>query len=134
MIIIFIIFDMVMKMNKKTLDDINQNIAATEELIGNYENKKEEIKSNPIPSWQLYSCEIIGGSSVTAIVSMNMLDLGAMIIGCMGGAAIGALVPYIVKQIKIGDLNYQIFMNSLIIKDLEKEKSKVSEKVKILHK
>ena len=125
---------MVMKMHKKSLDKINQNIAATEKLIQEYENKKEKIKLKPIPSWQLYSCEIIGGSSAMGIVSMNMLDLGAMIIGCMGGAVLGALTPYIVKQIKIGDLNYQIFMNGLIIKDLEKEKVQVSEKVKTLHK
>lgn len=125
---------MVMKMHKKSLDKIDQNIAATEKLIQEYENKKEEIKLKPIPSWQLYSCEIIGESSAMGIVSMNMLDLGAMIIGCMGGAVLGALTPYIVKQIKIGDLNYQIFMNGLIIKDLEKEKVQVSEKVKTLHK
>ena len=125
---------MVMKMHKKSLDKIDQNIAATEKLIQEYENKKEEIKLKPIPSWQLYSCEIIGESSAMGIVSMNMLDLGAMIIGCMGGAVLGALTPYIVKQIKIGDLNYQIFMNGLIIKDLEKEKVQVSEKVKALHK
>ena len=121
-------------MHKKSLDKIDQNIAATEKLIQEYENKKEEIKLKPIPSWQLYSCEIIGESSAMGIVSMNMLDLGAMIIGCMGGAVLGALTPYIVKQIKIGDLNYQIFMNGLIIKDLEKEKVQVSEKVKTLHK
>ena len=125
---------MVMKMHKKSLDKIDQNIAATEKLIQEYENKKEEIKLKPIPSWQLYSCEIIGESSAMGIVSMNMLDLGAMIIGCMGGAVLGALTPYIIKQIKIGDLNYQIFMNGLIIKDLEKEKAQVSEKVKTLHK
>lgn len=125
---------MVMKMHKKSLDKIDQNIAATEKLIQEYENKKEEIKLKSIPSWQLYSCEIIGESSAMGIVSMNMLDLGAMIIGCMGGAVLGALTPYIVKQIKIGDLNYQIFMNGLIIKDLEKEKVQVSEKVKTLHK
>lgn len=125
---------MVMKMHKKSLDKIDQNIAATEKLIQEYENKKEEIKLKPIPSWQLYSCEIIGESSAMGIVSMNMLDLGAMIIGCMGGAVLGALTPYIIKQIKIGDLNYQIFMNGLIIKDLEKEKVQVSEKVKTLHK
>ena len=123
-----------MKMHKKSLDKIDQNIAATEKLIQEYENKKEEIKLKPIPSWQLYSCEIIGESSAMGIVSMNMLDLGAMIIGCMGGAVLGALTPYIVKRIKIGDLNYQIFMNGLIIKDLEKEKAQVSEKVKTLHK
>ncbi len=121
-------------MHKKSLDKIDQNIAATEKLIQEYENKKEEIKLKPIPSWQLYSCEIIGESSAMGIVSMNMLDLGAMIIGCMGGAVLGALTPYIIKQIKIGDLNYQIFMNGLIIKDLEKEKAQVSEKVKTLHK
>lgn len=125
---------MVMKMHKKSLDKIDQNIAATEKLIQEYENKKEEIKLKSIPSWQLYSCEIIGESSAMGIVSMNMLDLGAMIIGCMGGAVLGALTPYIIKQIKIGDLNYQIFMNGLIIKDLEKEKVQVSEKVKTLHK
>lgn len=121
-------------MHKKSLDKIDQNIAATEKLIQEYENKKEEIKLKPIPSWQLYSCEIIGESFAMGIVSMNMLDLGAMIIGCMGGAVLGALTPYIIKQIKIGDLNYQIFMNGLIIKDLEKEKVQVSEKVKTLHK
>lgn len=123
-----------MKMHKKSLDKIDQNIVATEELIKKYKNIKEEIILASVPSWKLYSCEIIGGSVAMAIVSMNMLDLGAMIIGGMGGATLGALTPYIVKQIKIGDLNYQIFMNGLIIKDLEKEKVQVSEKVKTLHK
>ena len=121
-------------MNTKTLNNINQNIVATEELIERYENEKEKIKSKVVPAWQLYSGEIIGCSFAIAIVSANILDLGAMIIGGMGGAAIGASVPYIVKQIKIGDLNYQIFTNGLILKNLEKEKSKVCEKVKILHK
>ena len=90
-------------MNTKTLNNINQNIVVTEELIERYENEKEKIKSKVVPAWQLYSCEIIGCSFAIAIVSANILDLGAMIIGVMGGAAIGASVPYIVKQIKIGD-------------------------------
>ena len=104
-------------MNTKTLNNINQNIVATEELIERYENEKEKIKSKVVPAWQLYSGEIIGCSFAIAIVSANILDLGAMIIGVMGGAAIGASVPYIVKQIKIGDLNYQIFTNGLIYSD-----------------
>ena len=68
------------------------------------------------------------------MMGTHMLDLGALTIAGIGGAVIGTLIPYIVRQIKIGDLNYQIFMNNLIIKDLKKQKKEVSEKVKILHK
>lgn len=121
-------------MQKKSLDKINQNIVATENLIEKYENKKEKIKLSSVPSWQLYSGEIIGGCSAMAIISMHTLDLGTMLLGCVGGLFAGTLAPYIVKQIKIGDLNYQIFMNNLIIKDLEKEKKDVSEKVKTFYK
>ncbi len=121
-------------MKKKSLKKINRNIEATEQLIEEYENKKEELKLKPVKNLQIYSGLIIGESAGIAIMSSNLLDLGVMVIGGLAGGAIGALTPYIIKQIKIGELDYQIFMNGLIMKDLEKEKAEVSGKVKTLNK
>ena len=47
---------------------------------------------------------------------------------------VGYTLPYIVKKIKILDIDYQIFINKSIVKDLEKERLKQLEKVKTLQK
>ena len=121
-------------MYKKSLNKIEQNIDATQSLIDKYKSKKNELKSIQLKNSHIYLCEIAGTVVSIVLVSMNLLDLGAITIAGIGGGLAGAFTPYTIKQIRIGDLNYQIYMNSLIIKDLEREKDQVSEKVKTLHK
>lgn len=121
-------------MHKKTLYEIDQNIGAIKLWTERYETKKEKIKLRPVKTSHVCLCEAVGMMTGMAIMGTNLLDLGALIVAGMGGAAVGALTPYIVKQIKIGDLNYQIFTNNLIMKDLEKEKAEAEGKVKKLYK
>ena len=48
-----------------------------------------------------------------------------MIIGGMAGGLIGSSIPYVIRQVKIGDLNYQIYMNNLILNDLDEKREKI---------
>ena len=123
-----------MKMQEKSLDKISQNIESVQLWTDKFEDKKEKLQLIPVKASHICLCEVAGITVGIAMMGTHMLDLGALTIAGIGGAVIGTLIPYIVRQIKIGDLNYQIFMNNLIIKDLKKQKKEVREKVKIINK
>ena len=107
------------------LKQINQNIIATDSLIRGYEDKKEEIKMRPYKNSHFYLSVFIGTAAGMFIASTCTLDSGAMIIGGMAGGLIGSSIPYVIRQVKIGDLNYQIYMNNLILNDLDEKREKI---------
>ena len=121
-------------MYKKSVEHINQNIDAANELIQNYEQKRESLKEKPLKDSHIYMGGAAGTMAGIVTAGSYVLDSGAMIIAGIFGGLAGASIPYVIKQIKIGELNYQIYMNGLIMKDLEKEKTEVSGNVKTLHK
>ena len=107
------------------LKEIDQNIIATDSLIQRYENKKEEIKMRPYKNLHFYLSVFTGTVAGMFIASASTLDSGAMIIGGMAGGLISTSIPYVIRQIKLGDLNYQIYMNNLILNDLDKKREKI---------
>ena len=107
------------------LKEIDQNIIATDSLIQRYENKKEEIKMRPYKNSHFYLSVFAGTVAGMFIASASTLDSGAMIIGGMAGGLISTSIPYVIRQIKLGDLNYQIYMNNLILNDLDKKREKI---------
>lgn len=107
------------------LKEIDQNIIATDSLIQRYENKKEEIKMRPYKNSHFYLSVFTGIVAGMFIASASTLDSGAMIIGVMAGGLISTSIPYVIRQIKLGDLNYQIYMNNLILNDLDKKREKI---------
>lgn len=107
------------------LKEIDQNIIATDSLIQRYENKKEEIKMRPYKNSHFYLSVFTGIVAGMFIASASTLDSGAMIIGGMAGGLISTSIPYVIRQIKLGDLNYQIYMNNLILNDLDKKREKI---------
>ena len=107
------------------LKEIDQNIIATDSLIQRYENKKEEIKIRPYKNSHFYLSVFTGIVAGMFIASASTLDSGAMIIGVMAGGLISTSIPYVIRQIKLGDLNYQIYMNNLILNDLDKKREKI---------
>ena len=82
----------------------------------------------PYKNSHIYLGVFVGCAAGIVITTTQILDSGAMIIGGMAGGLIGASIPYIIRQIKIGDLNYQIYMNNLILDDLDKKKEKILQK------
>ena len=107
------------------LKEIDQNIIATDSLIQRYENKKEEIKMRPYKNSHFYLSVFTGIVAGMFIASASTLDSGAMIIGGMAGGLISTSIPYVIRQIKLGDLNYQIYMNNLILNDLDEKREKI---------
>ncbi len=107
------------------LKEIDQNIIATDSLIQRYENKKEEIKMRPYKNSHFYLSVFTGIVAGMFIASASTLDSGAMIIGGMAGGLISTSIPYVIRQIKLGDLIYQIYMNNLILNDLDKKREKI---------
>ena len=107
------------------LKKFDQNIIATDSLIQRYENKKEEIKMRPYKNSHFYLSVFTGTVAGMFIASASTLDSGAMIIGGMAGGLISTSIPYVIRQIKLGDLNYQIYMNNLILNDLDKKREKI---------
>ena len=107
------------------LKEIDQNIIATDSLIQRYENKKEEIKMRPYKNSHFYLSVFTGIVAGMFIASASTLDSGAMIIDGMAGGLISTSIPYVIRQIKLGDLNYQIYMNNLILNDLDKKREKI---------
>ena len=108
-------------MKRKSLKHINENIDTTEELISSYEDKLAKLKLSEVKSSHVYLCGTLGCALAMASVSEPSLDL--MILAGMGGCALGFAIPYVVKKIRIADLDYQIYVNNSIVSDLEKEKS-----------
>ena len=117
----------------KTLKHINQNIEATEDLIERYTIKKDELKFKPVKFSHVYICGIAGSIAAISILGIPEFDL--IMFASMGGFAIGSLLPYTIKKVRIAELDYQIFMNRNIINDLEKDKKviKDSQNQKTLH-
>lgn len=119
-------------MSKKNLKQINANIEYTEELISDYTDKKDKLKLKPVKYSHSLICGTIGsmlGMSMVTIPKMDMLILSGL-----GGFLAGYVLPYAAKKIRIGELDYNIYVNNLIIKDLNKEKERVQEeKKKTLH-
>lgn len=108
------------------------NIDATEKWIERYTDKRNQVSEKEVNFSHVCICGTIGAIAGMAMVNTPSLDL--MMFASMGGYAVGLMVPYAIKKIKIGELNYQIYMNKGILKSLEKEKKKKIDKVKSLHK
>ena len=68
------------------------------------------------------------------MIPLDLLLFDLLMFASMGGYAIGLMIPYVIKKIKIGELNYQIYISKGILKDLEEEKENKLEKVKTLRK
>lgn len=107
-------------MSKKTLKQINANIEATEELIYNYIDKKDKLKLNPVKYSHSLICGTIGSMLGMSMVTIPKMD--SLILLGLGGFLAGYTVPYVVRKIRIGELDYQILINKGIINDLKKEK------------
>lgn len=112
-----------MEMKKRNLNQVNRIISATQELVEEYEDKKETIIQKK-PNFGLVLALGSAGTmaAMFGVASSYALDLGAVLLSGMGGYAAGCALPYVVKEIRVGDLNYQIMVNNSIINDLEKEK------------
>ena len=108
-------------MKKKTLRQINMNIETTKELISGYEDKLEKLKLSVIKPSHVYLCGTFGG--IISMVSVGEPSLDLMIFAGMSGYVVGSAIPYVVKKVRIADLNYQIYVNNSIVSDLENEKS-----------
>lgn len=102
------------------------NIDYTNELISNYKTKQDDIKLNPVKFSHTLICGTMG--SIVSICMVKEPSLDLMIFSGIGGYVLGALVPYIVKKIRIADLDYQIFINKSIINDLNAEKTNILQK------
>ena len=119
-------------MKEKSLKQINMNIVMEEELIDRYTNKRDQIKEKEIDFSHACICGFIGSGLGMTIVNEPSFDL--LMFASMGGYAVGLMIPYVIKKIKIGELNYQIYISKGILKDLEEEKENKLEKVKTLRK
>lgn len=108
-------------MKKRSLSRINANIYTTEDLIASYEDKLEQLKLSEVKPSHVYLCGTLGCALAMASVGEPSLDL--MILAGIGGCALGFAVPYIVKKVRIADMDYQIYINNKIVSDLKKEKA-----------
>lgn len=106
------------------LNRMNQNIEALLKLNDKYEKKKEQIKFKPVKISHMCLFGTVG--SLVAMASVHSSFLSGTMFAGLGGYTIGCTIPYIVKKIKVVDLDYQIYMNDKIINDLENEKVKIS--------
>ena len=107
----------------KKIKEINQNIEAVLQFNSSYEEKKEQIKLKPVKIGYVYLFGTLG--SILAICSIEAKSLSELELASLGGYAIGCTIPYIIKKIRIADLDYQIYMNVKIINDLKNEKAKI---------
>lgn len=105
------------------LNKINQNIDVLLDFNNKYESKKEKIKGTPVKLSRTCICGAT--SSLIAMFSMDNHFLSGTLLASLGGYAIGCTIPYIIKKIRIADLDYQIYMNDKIINDLKNEKAKI---------
>lgn len=119
-------------MHQKPLWKILQNIEAENELVEYYDSKKEELKVRPYKSSHIYMGLFAGTMVGMITASYNVLDSGAMILGGIFGGIAGASIPALIRHVKIGELNYQIFMNEKILDDLNLEKENLKKQNKIL--
>ena len=102
---------------------INQNIEAFLQLNDKYEKKRKQIKLKPVKTSHMCLFGSVGCLAAMATVHSPFLS-EFMLVG-LGGYTIGWAIPYVVKRIKLADLDYQIYMNDKIINDLENEKAKI---------
>lgn len=107
---------------KETLKDIDANIEATQDLISMYADKKDRIESSDVKSAPIYLCGSLG--CVLAMFNIGTPSLDLMILAGFGGGMVGSVVPYLVKKIRIADLDYQIWVNNSIINDLNKKRER----------
>lgn len=105
---------------------------ANKDLINSYEEKKKEIKLKPVKLSHSLICGTAGCMAGMNLINMPKFD--SLLFTGLGGFLVGYTLPYIVKKIKILDIDYQIFINKSIVKNLEKERLKQLEKVKTLQK
>lgn len=113
---------------KETLNNINANIEVTESLIAKYEDKRDKIKSGEVKPISIYLCSSLG--CVLAMFNVNEPSFDLIMLAGLGGGVIGSMVPYLMKKIRIVDMDYQIWVNSSIIDDLNKKREqKIAESV-----
>ncbi len=115
-----------MVMKVKSLKKIDINIDGILKLNNSYEKKKEKIKLKPV---NLGTVCMLG--TVGSFVAMGLIGSDSLIgleLSCFGGYAVGCCLPYLVKKIRLLDLDYQIYSNNKIIDDLEKEKVKIKQR------
>ena len=105
---------------------------AHKDLINHYEEKKEEIKLKPVKLSHSLICGTFGCVASMSLINIPKFD--SLPLTGLGGFLAGYTLPYVVKNVKILELDYQIFMNKNIINDLEKERLEKFEERKTLQK
>ena len=121
---------------KETVRQIDASIGVTKDLISKYTYQKEKLEANEIKPTTLYLCASLGWA--TAVFNVGS-SLSLMMLAGLGGGIVGGAIPYLVKKIRIADLDYQILINNSIINDLNKKRERKIvenakfEKVKKLH-
>ena len=113
---------------KETLKQIDANIKATKDLISMYEGKQAEIKASEVKNSHVYTCTALGCSLAMLNVGEPAFDL--ILLAGVGGAFLGAMVPYAVKKVRIADLDFQILVNNSIISDLNKKRERKEAEIK----
>lgn len=102
------------------------NIGATMKFNASFNSKKEELKLKPVK----LSHVCLAGAACS-FLAMGLADtqyLSGVLLSGLGGYVAGCAIPYIVRNVRIADLDYQIYMNNAIIADLEREKEKIMRK------
>ncbi len=110
----------------KTINEINQNIESTLNINENYEVKKEKLKLSPVKLRHVFIVGTLSGLASLCFVDNS--DLSLMELAFFGSYTLGCIVPYIVKKIRISELDFQINQNNKILDDLEREKEKILNK------
>lgn len=111
-----------------TLNHINQNIENIKYWNSVYSLKRNKIALTPVNFKALCVCGVTGCFIGEMATALNYGYGSTIFLGGMAGYAIGLTVPKIIKEIRIGDYNYQIMMNNFALKALEKQKSLKKEK------
>lgn len=85
------------------------------------EKKKESIKFKPVKTSHICICGSMAEFAAIAVMANNFFSFDAIVIGGFGSYGLGCLVPYMIKKIKIAELNFQILNNDIMINDLKKQ-------------
>lgn len=112
-------------MKKKTLKQINANIKTTEELVMDYKSQRDELKLRPIKNSHVMLGVVTCATAGMIMAATHTLDYGNMVVFGIGGGVCGYFIPTMIRKVRIGELNYNIYINNLIIKDLNKEKNEL---------
>ncbi len=110
----------------KTINKINQNIESILTFNNDYEIKKENLKLKPVKLHHVCLCGTLSG--LMAICATSSCELSTTELCFFGGYFLGCSIPYLIKKIRVSELDFQINQNNKILDDLEKEKVKILKK------